>query len=363
MWFLSLIIALCLHARIDTYLATMILKSPDSKQAQLDELNGLLAQANLSANQRDLITKEIYMLKQGVLGEQNSEYEINFYLKDSTKWAVIHDLRIEHNGRVAQIDHLLINRLLDVFVIETKNFSADLQINEQGEFTAWYNKKPIGIPSPLAQNDKHIEVLKALSKTLPLPTRLGFTLMPSFTSVVMVSNKQRITRPKKLDTENIIKAEKILEWVTKTNVDNASIGTVFGSLAKMVSPETVMEIAELFTRHHRPLKADYKAKFGIKEPTEVPVVQKPEVQAPAPQPEVVTAAITAEETTKLTSSKLAAKLGLKNTQELIDKLLEKGFVEIVDGKTIITDQGKVAGGEAKFSPRFGAYFIWPVDIF
>ncbi|MBY0446316.1 MAG: NERD domain-containing protein, partial [Burkholderiales bacterium] len=288
----------------------MILKSPDSKQAQLDELNGLLAQANLSANQRDLITKEIYMLKQGVLGEQNSEYEINFYLKDSTKWAVIHDLRIEHNGRVAQIDHLLINRLLDVFVIETKNFSADLQINEQGEFTAWYNKKPIGIPSPLAQNEKHIEVLKALCKTLPLPKRLGLTLMPTFTSVVMVSNKQRITRPKKFDTQNIIKAEQILEWVTKTNADNASLGRVFGSLAKMVTAETVMEIAELFTRHHRPLKTDFKAKFGIKEPAEVSVVQKPEVQALVPQPEVVTAAIKAEETTKLTSSKLAAKLGL-----------------------------------------------------
>lgn len=355
-------IALCLHIYLDIYLAAMILKSPDSKQAQLDELNSLLAQANLSANQRDLITKEIYMLKQGVLGEQNSEYEINFYLKDSTKWAVIHDLRIEHHGRVAQIDHLLINRFLEVFVIETKNFSADLQINELGEFTAWYNKKPIGIPSPLAQNDKHIEVLKALSKTLPLPKRLGLTLMPSFTSVVMVSNKQRITRPKKLDTKNIIKAEQILEWLTKANVDNASIGTVFGSLAKIVSPETVMEIAELFTRHHRPLKPDFKAKFGIKEPTEVPVVQKPEVQALVPQPEVVTAAITAEETTKLTSSKLAAKLGLKNTQELIDKLLEKGFVEIVDGKTKITDQGKVAGGEAKFSPRFGAYFIWPEGV-
>ncbi|STQ89713.1 nuclease-related domain-containing protein [Iodobacter fluviatilis] len=337
----------------------MIIKSPDSKQAQLDELNALLALTHLSVNQRELITKEMYMLQQGVLGEQNSEYEINFYLKDAKRWAVIHDLRIEHNGRVAQIDHLLINRFLEVFVIETKNFSADLQINELGEFTAWYNKKPIGIPSPLAQNDKHIEVLKALSKTLPLPTRLGLTLMPSFTSVVMVSNKQRITRPKKFDTKNIIKAEQILEWVTKTNVDNASIGTVFGSLAKMVSPETVMDIGELFTRHHRPLTPDYKAKFGIKEPAEV-LIQKPEVQVLVQQ--VVAVAITAEEITKLTSSKLAAKLGLKNTQELIDKLLEKGFVEIVDGKTIITDQGKIAGGEAKFSSRFGAYFIWPEGL-
>lgn len=341
----------------------MIIKNPDSKQVQLDELHDLLTLLNLSDKQRELITKEIHALKQGMLGEQNSEYEINFYLKDSKNWAVIHDLRIEHNGRVAQIDHLLINRLLDVFVIETKNFSADLQINEQGEFTAWYNKKPIGIPSPLAQNDKHIDVLKALSKTLPLPTRLGVTLMPSFSSVVMVSNKQRITRPKNFDSKNIIKADQILEWVTKTNADDASLGRIFGSLAKMVSGETVMEIAEIFTRHHRPMKIDYKAKFGINElATSIQVEESQEQVVTQPTIEAAPAVEVVEEITKLTSSKLAAKLGLKNTQELIDKLAEKGFVEIIEGKPKLTAQGKAVGGEAKISPKFGAYFIWPDDV-
>lgn len=341
----------------------MIIKSPDSKQSQLEELNQLLQLPSLTSKQRELINKEIYTLKQGLQGEQNSEYEINFYLKDSKNWAVIHDLRIEHNGRVAQIDHLLINRLLDVFVIETKNFSADLQINEQGEFTAWYNKKPIGIPSPLAQNEKHIEVLKALSKTLPLPTRLGVTLMPSFTSVVMVSNKQRITRPKNFDTKNIIKAEQILDWVTKTNTDDAGLGRIFGGLAKMVSGETVMEIAEVFTRHHRPIKIDYNAKFGIGAlATSVQLEVSKELETVKPVLEVAAEDETEEETTKLTSSKMAAKLGLKNTQELIDKLVEKGLLEIIDGKPKLTIQGKAIGAEAKFSPKFGPYFIWPSSL-
>ncbi|WP_288843354.1 nuclease-related domain-containing protein [uncultured Deefgea sp.] len=342
----------------------MILKSSESKQAQFDELNLLLLTPNLSAKQHELISKEIHALKQGLLGEQNSEYEINFYLQDSKNWAVIHDLRIEHNGRVAQIDHLLINRLLDVFVIETKNFSADLQINEQGEFTAWYNKKPIGIPSPFAQNEKHIEVLKALSKTLPLPTRLGVTLMPSFRSVVMVSKQQRITRPKNLDTKNIIKADQILEWVTKTNSDDAGFGRIFGSLAKMVSGETVMEIAELFTRHHRPIKIDYKAKFGINGIHELAATaqvaaEKLPVSAPIA---IIPAAETEQEGTKLTSSKLAAKLGLKNTQALIEQLVAKGLVEMVNDKPKLTQQGKAMGGEAKFNPKFGPYFIWPSNM-
>lgn len=343
----------------------MIIKKSDTKQPQLDELNSLLKLPHLSGKQRELITKEIYALKQGAHGEQSSEYEINFYLKDSKNWAVIHDLRIDHNGRVAQIDHLLINRLLDVIVIETKNFSADLQINEQGEFSVCYSNKSIGIPSPLSQNEKHIEVLKALSKTLPLPTRLGVKLMPSFISLVMVSNKQQITRPRKFDTKNIIKAEQIMEWVTKTNPDDASFGRVFGSLAKVVSGETVMELAEVLAMHHRPIKPDYKAKFGINESTPVPITSAVELKAlisAHPPVEITPSLEVVDVVAKLTSSKLAAKLGFKNTQELIDQLVEKGFVEFVEGKPKLTAEGKAVGGEAKFSPKFGAYFIWPNDL-
>lgn len=40
-------------------------------------------------------------------GEKVALFVLSY--KDSQNWAVIHDLRIEHRGRVAQIDHLLIN--------------------------------------------------------------------------------------------------------------------------------------------------------------------------------------------------------------------------------------------------------------
>ena len=61
---------------------------------------------------------------------------------------------------------------------------------------------------------------------------------------------------------------------------------------------------------------------------------------------------------KLTTSKLAQKLGIK-TNELIEKLVASGFLEAHDGKHNITVKGKDAGGEFRKSPRFGAYFLWP----
>lgn len=64
---------------------------------------------------------------------------------------------------------------------------------------------------------------------------------------------------------------------------------------------------------------------------------------------------------KLTSSKMAQKLGLK-TPEFLEKLLSQGFLEIRDGKNYLTDKGKDAGGEFRMSPKFGPYFLWPVTL-
>lgn len=64
---------------------------------------------------------------------------------------------------------------------------------------------------------------------------------------------------------------------------------------------------------------------------------------------------------KLTTSKLAAKLGLK-TAELTEKLVEKGLLELRNGKPFITEAGKAAGGEFRKGSKFGPYFLWPETL-
>lgn len=64
---------------------------------------------------------------------------------------------------------------------------------------------------------------------------------------------------------------------------------------------------------------------------------------------------------KLTTSKQARKLGCK-TNELLDKLVTSGHLELRGGKHFLTDTGKTAGGEFRTSPRFGPYFLWPESL-
>lgn len=64
---------------------------------------------------------------------------------------------------------------------------------------------------------------------------------------------------------------------------------------------------------------------------------------------------------KLTTSKLAQKLGLK-TAEFTEKLIATGHLEVKSGKNYITAKGKEAGGEFRTSSKFGSYFLWPEGL-
>ena len=68
-----------------------------------------------------------------------------------------------------------------------------------------------------------------------------------------------------------------------------------------------------------------------------------------------------ESTDKLTTSKLAQKLGMK-TGVFVEKLMSLGYLEGRNGKNFITSKGKEAGGKFKISKKYGPYFIWPENL-
>jgi hypothetical protein len=63
---------------------------------------------------------------------------------------------------------------------------------------------------------------------------------------------------------------------------------------------------------------------------------------------------------KLTTAKLAKRLGLGSTK-LFDVLIGRGYLELRDGgKHHLTPEGKTAGGEFRMGK--GPYFLWPIDL-
>jgi len=240
----------------------MLLKSADRKDEQIAELERLASIA--PADRRAKIEQALRAVRAGLQAEQEAAYFIDFHLKDSKNTLVIHDLRLDVGGRVAQIDHLLLHRSLTAFVLETKSFHAGVKITDDGEFLRWndYKKTYEGMASPVAQNERHVVVLKDAFKQLDMPTRLGMRLSPTFEPYVLVSPNSRVDRPKKHETSRVLKADMLIDAIGKRFEKEGVLETV-AAMAKFVSTDTLLDIGRQLVRRHQPIKFDYAAKFGF----------------------------------------------------------------------------------------------------
>lgn len=245
----------------------MLIKSADGRDKDIQALEALAARPDVPHAVKKRIQKELRSIKRGAWGESQAAYAINFDYEKGVNSAIIHDLRIEHDGRVAQIDHVIVNRVLEVIVVESKNFGGGLAVNENGDFTAFYDGKPYAIASPVEQNRRHCDVLNALFKSgeIKIPTRFGGYIMPRTVPVVMLSNESRITIHKSLNETdyNIIKADRFTSWNEKRIGKKGVAGILFGEGPRIVSEETLRDFAERLAALHKPVTFDWEARVGL----------------------------------------------------------------------------------------------------
>ncbi len=337
----------------------MIIKTKDAPEHTIFVLETILTIPELPKATRKRVQKELDFFKRGIYGEKNAAYYIDFHFKDQPDWAIIHDLRLKLNGRVAQIDHLLINSDFEFYLLETKSFAYGIKITETGEFLMWLGNRYVGIPSPLAQSDRHLVVLQDLlnSKKL-LPKKLFSTVKPKFRSYVLIAPKSRVMRPPqdKFDTSQVIKADLLYQIL--------SGGTKNGFPIKKhtISSKALEQFAQQIVRYHHPKIKEYLTLFGIskeqwrlayqKKVTEA----KREVQTPSPKPVPV---INQASTNSDTRDSISAQSQPRNRSFHCNKCgkpVTKGIVryclqhqELFNGKVYCIECQKAITGKAQQS--------------
>jgi hypothetical protein len=137
--------------------------------------------------------------------------------------------------------------------------------------------------SPIEQVQRHVSVLKDVFATRQavLPHRFGVQLKPTLKSLVVVSKRGRISRPAAgsqvdgLDT--VVKSDQIVSKMIKTS-DQAGTRETFVALTKVVSSETLENLARQIVALHKPLRIDWAARFGLSpEPPATLLVDRLEV--------------------------------------------------------------------------------------
>jgi hypothetical protein len=236
----------------------MLLKLADDRSADVRALEALRVRLGLDPRTRRAIDEEIWSIRLGAKAEADAAYQLDFDLRDSKHWVVIHDLRIDLDGRVAQIDHLVISRLLEVFVCESKSYTGGVKVNDRGEWSTYRDRRPIGIPSPVEQNRRHIAVLEEVIARgyIELPRRI-VALRPTFKNIVLVSAGGLITRSSKPlpELDSVVKVDQFRTYLADREFPDRQ-------MLKLVGSDVIERFGRQLVALHRPATVDWAARFG-----------------------------------------------------------------------------------------------------
>jgi len=154
------------------------------------------------------------------------EHDVAFYLrrayKDRDNVLVLNDLRIEHNGETAQIDHLIVYTY-GFIVVESKSIRGEVKINEYGEWSRSYKEQWSGMPSPLKQAELQITLLKqylcantekVIGKFLGIQQGLGARCYDVFSAISSDAIIDRSKAPQDLAAK-LVKSEFISDALNK----------------------------------------------------------------------------------------------------------------------------------------------------
>lgn len=156
----------------------------------VSKLRELLENLPASHPKRKFIEADLYRLLSGQSGEKGVAYHLKFWYKDDPDVVVVNNLRLEFNGRSAQIDHLVAVPS-GFLVLESKSLPLKIIIEKDGN---WYkvkqkdNNREVmeGMYNPAEQNNRHITVIKDIL------TALQINPLPQFSNIIVLTNPQTV---------------------------------------------------------------------------------------------------------------------------------------------------------------------------
>jgi len=237
----------------------MIFKKIDKKDHEISTLKELIAKSK-SESQKALMKKDLISLENGYLAEKENAYYLDFHFEEKERLILLHDIRIEHKGRTAQFDHIVIAPL-GITILESKSFKGELTIDGDNSMKVQYGKYTKTFPNPVEQNIRHEKVLyDFIHDTFEIPTR--FKLMggiPINNKVLIHPNTtvSNIKLPEGFERSDAFASSRNKE------IDNMGAGKVLLSTVTFITKNFTKEFAKGLIKAHKPIKFDYTMKYKV----------------------------------------------------------------------------------------------------
>jgi hypothetical protein len=228
--------------------------------------------------------------------KQLAFYRDRAFRESAYDFRVFHGLRIDRKGDVAQIDHLVLHRFRFV-IIESKSVVDSISINQHGEFTRWFARRPQGMPSPIAQARRQRDLLRQVLRDNRERLRRAIGIGPfkmqgdfgeqRFDIVVAISDRGQINCTGQRPAE-IMKAESVVPQIQQRFDYLRSLSGVAGLARSLVSEVTDRQKARQMEQDHVPPYADDEidriTEFLVS--IHQPLVRPPATAAAQPQVEL-----------------------------------------------------------------------------
>ncbi len=223
---------------------------------------------------------------------EEAEKQMAFYLQRAFRRRddcfVINDLRVIHDGDVAQIDHLVVS-VFGFFIIESKSAHV-IGIDQHGGWQRTYNDEISGIPSPVLQAQEQGRILKALliahkeklrGKAFFGKVQKGFMACP-VDVYIAISDNGIIQRG--MDIPELLKADAVTGAITeklaqlKNKANPLSPKNFFSTdFVWDMTQQEAEAAAEFLVSQHTPSARSVKAEQTIAETYAKPIsMQQPE---------------------------------------------------------------------------------------
>lgn len=233
----------------------MLLKSADPLERYLVELvqdQGLLGSFEHAYAARTTVHQQASVM---------AFHEFAGYLNEAfgldKDFVVAHDLRMQSEVGRAHIDHLIISRSLDVFVIESRLAGDVLIVNDEEEFSARYRDGAVfHIRSPITQLRRGAVVLQHLFRRIELPSRFGATLIPKFHRLILVPESMTLSNRSAVAPEMFVKPKELLRRVIGTGRASPLSAFLFAATS-----DQLRDVGRIVVRWHTPERVDFIAKY------------------------------------------------------------------------------------------------------
>lgn len=186
-----------------------------------------------------------------VVAGRRAEEQMSHYLKRffgaSSDVDVLNYLRIELQGEVAQMDHLVLHPF-GLTIVESKSVAGSVQIKDDGQWIRWFNKQPQGMRSPVTQARMQLMLLKELlSRTVK---QKGFFDAVDFDVLVAISDTGTIQWPASGALPEVCKADQVPERIERVIAPRKTSGS-----RPVLTAEHRLAIADFLRKIHQPLGA------------------------------------------------------------------------------------------------------------